>query len=197
MGTSFLWKGWLATTFTYIPCHHGIICAWQQSTQAWQKELLWISDCSVELSVTGETVTTLCTEFRVPNRGTFSKCMNEFTILSTELCAFTLLITLWWWWLILLQVSPKAEGVALLPFKQLQSPRLFPQDGWPWVQGSATGRTKLFLPCCFGQGVSLPSCQLILFLDSEQSSASAAFYCHFTQVLKNPWLLSFNLSVHR
>lgn len=174
-------QGWLSTTFTHIPCHHGINCAWQ-ITQAWQKELFWISDCSVELSVTGETEKTFCTELRIPDRGTFSKCMNEFTVLSTEPCAFSAHNSLVMVAAFLLQVSPKAEGVALLPFKQLQSLRLSPQVGWPWAQGRATGRTKLFLPCCSGQAVSLPSSQLILPMDSKQSSVS----CHFTQVWKTP-----------
>lgn len=87
---------------------------------------------------------------------------------------------------LLLQVSPKAEGVALLPFKKLQSSgfslrvaghgcKAVPQEGTSCSGLAALARMFLCPPVsCF-----FP-------MDSEQSSASAAFSRHFTQVLKNP-----------
>lgn len=162
-------------------------CLAAEYTSMAEKVVLNIN-CSVELSITGQTVT-LCTEFWVPNRGTFS--MNEFTILSTELCAFTLLVTLWWWWLHFSCRSPKAEGVALLPFKQLQSPRLFPQGVWPWVQAvPQEGLSCSYLalwPGCFpallsvdfthGQRAALCLCSILLpFHPSPEKPLAAEFF---------------------
>lgn len=193
---SLLWKGTSLWIYTYPICH-GIIWAWQQSTQAWQKELFWISDCSVELSVTGETVTTLCTDFRVPKRGTFSKCMNEFTMLSTELCAFTLLITLWWWWLhfsyrLALKLklfchssNCKAPGFSLRVAGH--GCKAVPQEGLRYSCLAALARVFLCPPVSwfYPWTVSSP-------LPLQHSFAISL------KPWKAPkWLLSFNLSVHR